>query len=72
LRGSADMPAMMGEPAHTESAFMGYDSTRHEWIYMMTASDGSYFMGSSNRMTLDAKWTQSGKPMSAHDVCMKQ
>ena len=103
LMGTADMPAMMGAPAHKEKTMYGYDSQRHQWIYMMSASDGEYFIGKSaapenastqvwttvypqtqysgtltinymgsNRMTLDGKWTQNGKPMSSRDNCVKQ
>jgi hypothetical protein len=47
LRYTADLPAGMGLPAHTEEAFLGYDNARHIWVFMSTSSTGDYFVGTS-------------------------
>ena len=47
LRYTSNIPAGMGEPAHSDEAFFGYDNARHVWVFMNVSSTGEYFVGTS-------------------------
>ena len=52
-------PAGMGDPAHTDNAYFGYDKMAKQWVFMSTSTTGEYFVGTSTASP-DAKkqtWT---------------
>lgn len=51
-------PAQMGQPASVGTAFLGYDATKHRWIYNEIDSVGVYFITKSESPRLsNSNWT---------------
>jgi len=64
-------PAQMGQPASLGTAYLGYDTTTHAWIYNEIDSIGEYFINKSESPKLSNSDWKSAFPVTSGTAAIR-